>query len=285
MTPIGLVYEKILSVFPFLSKSERNLFVSHAKPLLKKYFQKTILKERIAVIRMLLVLLKNGHADLKEAPSRKRLPKKWIKQLEPTITLNKTILIITIPTWRMELKGLQDKLIKACTKYRKQYQAILIDVRSNGGGSSRTAHDFASIFFKKSVFYGTFVGKKNGRLKKWRGVLQPHKSIFIDVPIAILISEKCFSSNELFLAPFVVSKRALLIGRETRGGSANPLSLEIKIEKARMIVRIPQWRFFLRGKKQPIEKTKIKPNIRYIRSDIIQFAEKKLLKALRFHSH
>jgi C-terminal processing protease CtpA/Prc len=279
MAPIHFVYKKILSTYPFLSTSEKDIFISRATPILKKYPSKITLKEKLTLIRSVLTLLKNGHADLKEAPPYKKFPKKRIKFLEPKITLDKRILIITIPTWRSDLDGIQEKLIKACVKNKNKYDSILIDVRDNTGGDSRIAHSFASIFFQNPISYGVFVTRrKNGKLQKKEAVLKSHQNIYIDVPLTILISGKCFSSNELFLAPFVVGKRAILIGETTRGGSANPLSFEIVVDEAHMIARVPQWRFFLKGKKQPIEKTKIKPNIRYIKSDIIQFAEKQLKK-------
>jgi len=152
-------------------------------------------------------------------------------------------------------------------------------VQENQGGWSKMAHNFASIFFKKNVVYGKFAKKgKNGRLKISKDKLESNKNIFIDKPVVVLISEKCFSSNELFLAPFKVSKRAVLIGRTTRGGSANPISETIEINKKKFIVRIPTWRFFLKGEDKPIEKTKIKPDVVYKGDDIEKFAENYLLK-------
>lgn len=93
----------------------------------------------------------------------------------------------------------------------------------------------------------------------------------------ILISRRCFSSNELFLAPFKISKRAVLIGEPTAGGSANPVSEAIKINGEKFVVRIQTWRFFLKGKRYPIEKTKIEPDIVYEADDIENFTKNKLL--------
>jgi hypothetical protein len=72
-----------------------------------------------------------------------------------------------------------------------------------------------------------------------------------------------------------------LIGESTAGGSANPISEIIKCSGEKFIVRIPTWRFFLKGKKNPIEKTKIHPDIFYKGKDIEKFAERYLFNKNR----
>jgi retinol-binding protein 3 len=182
----------------------------------------------------------------------------------------------------MWLGKIDKKLNSFCQKNINKYNAIIIDVRDNQGGASKIAHNFASIFFDKPVSYGKFTKKWKGRkLTTTTGKLEPNGEIFINKPIAILISKKCFSSNELFLAPFKISKRATLIGETTRGGSANPISEIIKCSGKEFVVKIPTWRFFLKGKKQPIEKTKIRPDIFYKGKNIEKFVKGYLLKKVK----
>jgi C-terminal processing protease CtpA/Prc len=129
------------------------------------------------------------------------------------------------------------------------------------------------------MFFIQVVNNRHPSSVKWspRNVnCTPNGEVYIDAPIAILISKKCFSSNELFLAPFKTRGRATLIGTSTRGGSANPIREEVTIGGIKMVARIPQWRFFLKGEKRPIEITKIKPDISYSKSDIVAFAERYL---------
>ena len=92
--------------------------------------------------------------------------------------------------------------------------------------------------------------------------------------MVILISNKCFSSNELFLAPFKVTGRATLIGEKTAGGSGNPVEIDIEIDKKKYVVRIPAWRFILKGEEKPIEQTAIVPNVSYLEEDIVEYAKK-----------
>lgn len=284
MTPIYRVYTKILEIYPFLTDKEKRVFISRAKPFLIKYQKTNIPREQISLIKSILLLLNNEHADLKEIKTKRhKLDCDKSMLLKPKIELRhqKRVLTLIVPSWSKNLGDISNKLIEACLKYRERYDSILIDVRDNSGGNSRIAHNFASIFFNKSVRYGTFISRgKNNKLKRKFGLLKPHGEIYIDVPVAILISKRCFSSNELFLAPFKVSGRAILVGDYTRGGSANPLSERISVGNIEMTTRVPRWRFILRGKEKPIEKTKIEPDIRYLKGDIISFSERYLKNLL-----
>ncbi|MGC9602952.1 MAG: S41 family peptidase [Minisyncoccia bacterium] len=277
MTSIRQVYEKVLELYPFLTQREERSFVSESKSLLAKYSVANTSNKKLSIVRSLLNLLNNRHADIKEVRSRKA-PHGKVRSLKPRIELQakQRILFLAIPSWSKGLGEIQHELIGACVKNRGKYDSILIDVRENSGGNSRIAHKFASIFFNKTIKYGTFISRNGRKLKKEAGILRPNRKFHIDVPIVILISKKCFSSNELFLAPFKVSKRAVLIGERTAGGSANPLSQEFLIGKKKMIARIPRWRFFLKGERKPIEETKIEPTVTYKKKNIISFAERYL---------
>lgn len=276
---IEKIYQKILEIYPFLTKAEKNIFKRKAKFILDK-FKHEKLETKSAIKNLLFLLNRNGHADIQEwhKPNRNFMRKAKIKKM-PFLRIDNKILYIKIPSWAMWLGKIDKKLNEFCQKNIEEYNIIIIDVRENQGGSSRTAHNFASIFFRRAFIYGRFIKKKeNGKLTAKIGKLEPNKKIFISKPIAILVSRKCFSSNELFLAPFKISKRAVLVGEPTAGGSANPISEIVRISGKKFIVRIPTWRFFLKGKNQPIEKTRITPDVVYRGKNIEKFAENYLLK-------
>ena len=276
------IYKKILKIYPFLTKTEKNIFDKKSKIIMNNFLNGNL--ETSEAIKNLLCLFDgNGHADIKEwqKPNRNFMREAKIRR-SPTFNIENRILFIKIPSWAMWLGKINKKLVSFCKNNVKKYDALIIDVRENQGGSSKVAHDFANIFFKKIVVYGKFSKKnKNGKLKTTIGKIESNKDIFIDKPIVILISNKCFSSNELFLAPFKISKRAVLIGQPTAGGSANPISEIIKISGKKFVVRIPTWRFLLKKKNKPIEKTKITPDIIYSNKDIENFARNYLLKVIR----
>jgi len=275
------IYKKILKIYPFLTKTEKNVFKKKSKSTFDKFKKNNITTEE--AIRKLLSFLGNRHADIKKwhKPNKDFMRKAKIERV-PSFKLKNRILYIKIPSWLMWLGKIDKILSRFCQRNVSKYDAIIIDVRENQGGASRIAKDFANIFFKKQVVFGKFIKRgKNGKPVTQVGKLYPNEKIFIDKPIAILISKKCFSSNELFLSWFKISKRAVLIGEPTAGGSANPISEIVKISGKKFVVRIPTWRFFLKGKKLPIEKTKIHPDILYKGKNIEKFAEKYLLKILK----
>lgn len=279
---IKFVYKKILKTYPFLIKAEKNIFEKKSKNIFDKFAKNNITIGE-SMKELLSFLDGNGHADIREyyKPDRNFMRKVRLQRM-PSFELKNRILYIKTPSWLMWLGKIDKILSRFCQRNISKYDATIIDVRENQGGSSRIAHDFAGIFFKKQVVFGKFVKRgKNGKLITKIGKLKPNEKIFIDKPIVILISRKCFSSNELFIAPFKISKRAVLIGEPTAGGSANPISEIIKISGKKFVVRIPTWRFFLKGKKRPIEKTKIRPDIFYNDKDIEKFAERYLLKILK----
>ncbi len=269
--------DKILAVYPFLTRKEKDTFINLAEKEMSQA------KEAKKTVRGLLELLNNPHAEIIEYKVYgKDFKKKFITEMSPSFRINDRVLFIKIPSWSTMLSGIDEKLKDYCFKNIEKYDGIIIDVRENQGGSSSIAHGFAGIFFKKSVIYGKFtrVGSK-GNLKTSADKLNPDKNIYIEKPIVILISNRCFSSNELFLAPFKVSKRAILIGEPTRGGSANPVMEVIEPQKgAKFGARIPTYRFFLKGEKEPIEKTKIHPDIIYKKKDIEEFAKGYLKKEI-----
>ncbi|MFH1308668.1 MAG: S41 family peptidase [Patescibacteria group bacterium] len=269
------IYKEILQIYPFLNNLEKKAFEKKSEKIInnKSFF----INDPIKTLKRLMENLNNPHANVIEWSLKKMSPKKYFEY-----SIDNNILYLKIPSWTTinsnnGLKFAKD-LIKLCEKEIKRYKGIIIDVRNNQGGNSRIAHDFASIFFNEDITFGYLAKRYGNKIKKRPYVLEKNKKIYIDVPIVILINNLCFSSNELFIAPFKISKRATSIGERTRGGSANPISINVEFDNKNYNARIPRWRFYLKGRKRPIEKTKIEPDIIYQKKDIIEFSKKFLLK-------
>ncbi len=263
------IYQRIIDTYPFLNKQELLGFQESAQKILanKKLPQ-------LVLIQKILKLLNNQHADIKLLFKGKSSPRAELKLI---YKIEDGILYIEIPSWTKSLKSLDKELINVCVQNENKYQGIILDVRENQGGDSILAHNFAGIFFKKAVTYGKIIKNVKGDgLKKLSMVQFPNKKIYINKPIIILISRKSFSSNELFLAPFKIAGRAKLVGTTTGGGSANPVRENITLSSREYVLRIPTWRFFLKGQRQPLEETKITPDIFYHKNDIVEFAQKLL---------
>lgn len=270
---INQIYEEVLETYPFLTPEEKATYEDKAQKVIVSSTATTPLEE----VNMLLGLLNNPHADtwpIKEEKDKKQ-------PQEPEAKIENEILYIRVPAWTKRIDNLAENLINFCKENEDKYKAVLIDVRDNTGGSSFIAHKFAGIFFDKDIPFGKFIKRIRGEgLQEKEAVMPADGEIYIDKPLAILISNKCFSSNELFLAPFKVTGRAILVGEKTFGGSGNQVEVGMDIDGKKYMARIPTWRFVLRGEDKPIEETAITPDITYTQSDIVDFANSYLKRKI-----
>lgn len=99
--------------------------------------------------------------------------------------------------------------------------AIIIDLRKNGGGDPEMVQYLCSYFFNKKVHLNSLYFREGDQtidfwtLDKVNGEKMP------EVPLFILTSDYTFSGAEEFAYNMQTQKRATLIG-QTSGGGANP---------------------------------------------------------------
>jgi C-terminal processing protease CtpA/Prc len=99
--------------------------------------------------------------------------------------------------------------------------AIIIDLRKNGGGSPEMVQYLCSYFFDEKIHLNSLYWREGDRLQEfWTldnvgGLKRP------DVPLYILTSSYTFSGAEEFCYNMKTQNRATLIGEAT-GGGANP---------------------------------------------------------------
>ncbi len=98
--------------------------------------------------------------------------------------------------------------------------AIIIDLRTNGGGSPKTVQYLCSYFFKDPILLNTLYFRKDNYTEEF-WVKEVNGKKRIDVPLFIITSPKTFSGAEEFSYNMQTQKRATLVG-ETTGGGANP---------------------------------------------------------------
>lgn len=97
--------------------------------------------------------------------------------------------------------------------------ALIIDLRENGGGAPQMVGYLSSAFVKKdSDIFNTFHGR--GRTMS-EAPLDWHPQPRLDTPLFILISGRTASAAEAFAYTMQSAKRAIIVG-ETSMGAANP---------------------------------------------------------------
>jgi hypothetical protein len=103
--------------------------------------------------------------------------------------------------------------------------ALIVDMRDNGGGSAESDSYFGSFFFDpaKPVQLNSIVWRtpSTNEFKIEEFWTKPVASPYLNKPVYILTSGRTFSGGEAFVYDLKARKRAIIYG-ETTGGGANP---------------------------------------------------------------
>ena len=124
--------------------------------------------------------------------------------------------------------------------------AIIIDLRRNGGGSPEMVQYLCSYFFDEKIHLNSLYWRQGDRLQEFWTLDKVSGKKRPDVPLYILTSGYTFSGAEEFCYNMKTRNRATLIG-EVTGGGANPgdvmtinSELEIFIPTGRAINPVTQ---------------------------------------------
>ena len=111
----------------------------------------------------------------------------------------------------------------------KNKKGLVIDIRSNGGGSDFLSKIVAARFTDKKVLWG-YITWRNG--KNYSDVLTKeryfeHRGEYFDKPVAVLINRNTYSAGEGFASMMDVLPQAKLFGGNTGGGSGGGAYFEL----------------------------------------------------------
>ncbi|TFG77056.1 MAG: hypothetical protein E4H23_09000 [Chrysiogenales bacterium] len=107
-------------------------------------------------------------------------------------------------------------MIKAAMKFMENADAIIIDVRENGGGSGTHLSSFFLPY--PTQLTGWYYRVQNYMEEFWTTDEMEGKPL-TDVPLFLLIGKNTFSAAEIFAYDLQARKRAILIGEPTKGGA------------------------------------------------------------------
>lgn len=113
--------------------------------------------------------------------------------------------------------------IQAAMNFVANTDALIVDLRQNGGGDPEMLPLICSYFFgdKPVRLSDLYYREINKTIEYWTKPNVPGKKYGVDKPVYILTSNYTFSGAEAFAYDLKNLKRALIIGETTRGG-ANP---------------------------------------------------------------
>ncbi|SHI41157.1 S41 family peptidase [Aquimarina spongiae] len=148
--------------------------------------------------------------------------------------------------------------------------AIIIDMRRNGGGSPVTVNYLSSYFFNEKLLLNTIYSRANNHSEEmWvvdtKGLKRPN------VPVYILTSADTFSGAEDFSYTMQSRKRATIIG-EVTGGGAHPTRYH-GIDGTDFGIRIPFARTVNTVTKTNWEGTGVTPDIKMNADEALNKAE------------
>ncbi|TMO57972.1 S41 family peptidase [Pseudoalteromonas phenolica] len=140
----------------------------------------------------------------------------------------------------MDLRGFyrlteSQPYIDSAMKLLANTDAIIIDLRKNGGGSPRTVQYLCSYFFDKKLLLNSLYYREGNETIDYYVLDEVAGEKLPDVPLYVLTSNRTASAAEEFSYNMQTRKRATLVGETTRG-AANPGGMFTINDNFRMFV-------------------------------------------------
>ncbi len=125
----------------------------------------------------------------------------------------------------MEGEG-PEKTAAAALAFVAHADALIFDLRTNGGGSPEMIRFITSFLFDKPTHLNDMVDRDGKIVEEyWTHAQVPGQRFANDLPVYVLTSSRTFSGAEEFSYNLKNLKRATIIG-ETTGGGAHPVRFE-----------------------------------------------------------
>jgi hypothetical protein len=156
--------------------------------------------------------------------------------------------------------------------------AIIFDMRQNGGGSPSMIQLISSYLFEEPVHLNSFYIRKTDEIQQfWTpGHVQGRK--MTDIPVYVLTSGFTFSGAEEFTYNLKNLKRGTIIG-ETTGGGAHPVQGHV-FENLPVLITVPYGRAVNPITKTNWEGTGVEPDIKVPTDQALTVARTEALKKL-----
>jgi hypothetical protein len=167
--------------------------------------------------------------------------------------------------------------IIAAMNFLANSNAVIIDLRNNGGGSPFTIQIISSYFLEEYTHLNSFEWRGDDIIKQfWTLRYVPGKKMY-DTDLYILTSSRTFSAAEEFTYNLKNLKRATIVG-ETTGGGAHPGGSRIVNDY--FLVWVPSGRAINPITKKNWEGTGIEPHISVLQDKALDKAHHKALEKL-----
>lgn len=149
--------------------------------------------------------------------------------------------------------------------------AVIFDLRDNGGGDPAMVTFVASFLFDKATHLNDLYNRKeNSTQQFWTLSYVPGERL-VNQPIFVLTSKRTFSGAEEFAYDLKNQKRATIVG-ETTGGGAHPVAGHLVADY--FMVGVPFAKAINPMSKTDWEGTGVEPDVKVAAADALTTAEK-----------
>lgn len=156
-------------------------------------------------------------------------------------------------------------------------EALIIDLRRNGGGDPEMVAKISSYLFADRVLLNTMYWRNSGRTDEFWTDPKVAGTKFVDKPVYVLTSARSFSGAEEFAYNLKNLKRATIVG-ETTGGGAHPGGTERLSEH--FLALIPTGRAINPITKTNWEGTGVEPDVKVPKEQALHTAQILALKGM-----
>jgi hypothetical protein len=161
--------------------------------------------------------------------------------------------------------------VVAAMNFLAHVDAIIIDMRENGGGDPRMVQTVASYLFDKPTHINDLYYRHDDKTTQYWTLPYVPGARLATQPAFVLTSSQTFSGGEEFCYDLKTQKRATLVG-ETTGGGAHPVSGH-RIDEHFMI-GVPEGRPINPITQKDWEGTGVEPDVKVKAADALETAEK-----------
>ncbi|RPJ67214.1 hypothetical protein DRW07_06675 [Alteromonas sediminis] len=119
------------------------------------------------------------------------------------------------------VNALSKQKVSSVMTFLSDVDALIIDLRNNGGGSGEMVHLISSYFVDGKVHLNSLYTRHTDVTQEFWTTPEINNNHLENIPLYILISGETFSAAEEFTYNFQQMKRATIVGEASKGG-ANP---------------------------------------------------------------
>ncbi len=110
-----------------------------------------------------------------------------------------------------------ERIVKSAMDFLSNCDALIIDLRKNGGGHTNMREFISSYFFNEPVQLSSTYSRKTGGIYESFTIKDFYSKRLVDVPLYILTSKSTISAPEIFSYDLQLLKRAIIVGEVTAG--------------------------------------------------------------------